>query len=276
MKRYSREEILSRLKGQIAKREAIIISEAGVGLAAKMADMAGIDIITIATPGIYRMHGVNDVAAFRPYDDCNQLIMDLARRMHTVVQNAPVIAGIFIADPYKKMEDVLDTLFHYGVSGVSNVPSMGMLAGARRENVETAGIGFDNECAFLQACREKDIFTIGHAFSLEDLDKMAATGADIVCLDFRFWLEMETAPELYEDLPKVCAMVQDACERVHAINPQSIVAIHGGPFHAFEAAKTCFETTDLQAYLGSASLDSIPISIHVKDTLERFRSCPLR
>ncbi len=275
MRRNTRKEILEKLNARVARKEPIIVCEAGVGITAKMAEASGVDMILLDNAAMFRMRGVDDAVAYRPYGDANRMVRSLANRVQSVVDETPVLAGIAMADPNKNMEHFVDALLKLGISGVANLPSVGPLPASYRANIEKNNLGVTREIAFLHACRERDIFTLGQGFYEDDLRAISAGGADVVCINMRFVVEQTTRPALYNDLDACCDYINSLIRAIKSENEENLVAIYGGPFHTVEAIEKCFHDTDTNAYISTCYSDEIPMRKLITKAVREFASFTL-
>ena len=163
MGRFTRRQILDRLTEQKSRARPIIVGGAGMGIVAKMEDRAGIDVIVAYNSGTFRVNGYPSCMGLMAYGDANLLTERLGRQILPVVSRTPVIAGIGASDPYRCIEDVIDSFSQQGFSGFTNFPTNGSYEGWFRERVDAAGVGYPSEVKMIQISREKDYFTIAYS-----------------------------------------------------------------------------------------------------------------
>ena len=181
-KRYTREQIMDRLHGQVRQGKAILMFGAGIGLTAKCADIGGADLIGIYTTAHYRMMGQPSLLAWLPYSNANEHVVSMAREILPVVEEAPCIAGIGAHDPALNIERFIDELMDMGFSGVTNEPFAGIYGRDFAEQLEAAGIGFSREVKLIETAHRKDVFTFGWALTPEEGRIMAQAGADVIAV----------------------------------------------------------------------------------------------
>lgn len=177
--KFTRQEVLDRLNRKRAEKKPIIIGAGGVGLIAKAADKAGIDIIMSYCTGPVRMNGNAGQLGYMQYVDCNGISLEMGHKIIGRVKDTPMVAGIGVGDPYRDIDDLIDELTGIGYSGITNVPTLGGHSGALRKSMEREGIGFNGEVKLIQKCRGKNIFTIAYAFDEEQVKAMVQAGTDI-------------------------------------------------------------------------------------------------
>ena len=175
-----RDEILARLSAQIAAGKPIIGGGAGIGLSAKCAESGGIDLIIIYNSGRFRMAGRGSLSGMMPYGDANQIVMDMAREVLPIVEHTPVLAGICGTDPFRIMKRFLLDVRDAGFSGVQNFPTVGLIDGQFRQNLEETGMGFDKEVEMIATASDLGLLTCPYVFTERDAEAMAAAGADVM------------------------------------------------------------------------------------------------
>ncbi|MFZ6018864.1 MAG: phosphoenolpyruvate hydrolase family protein, partial [Chloroflexota bacterium] len=170
---FTRQEILNRLHAQVAAGRAIVGAGAGTGISAKFAEAGGADIIIIYNSGRYRMAGRGSLAGLLPYGDANQIVVEMASEVLPVVKNTPVLAGVCGTDPFRLMPVFLKQLREIGFSGVQNFPTVGLIDGNFRANLEATGMGYDKEIEMIRLAHEMDLFTSPYVFDADQAREMA-------------------------------------------------------------------------------------------------------
>src|SRR6476646_4141232 len=176
----TRREILERFHGMIERRVPIVGGGAGTGLSAKCEEDGGIDLIVIYNSGRYRMAGRGSLAGLLAYGNANEIVVDMAREVLPVVKHTPVLAGVNGTDPFYRPEVFLPELARIGFAGVQNFPTVGLIDGVFRQNLEETGMGFDLEVDMIRAARELDLLTTPYAFNADEARAMAKAGCDIL------------------------------------------------------------------------------------------------
>lgn len=180
MPRIERSAILARLRGLIEERKPIVGGGAGTGLSAKCEAAGGIDLIVIYNSGRYRMAGRGSLAGILAYGNANQIVMDMAREVLPVVPNTPVLAGVNGTDPFVDFDVFLDDVRRVGFSGIQNFPTVGLIDGNFRKNLEETGMSYSLEVDVVARARKKDLLTTPYVFDVEQAKDMARAGADIL------------------------------------------------------------------------------------------------
>lgn len=272
MPRIERRVILERLRARIAEGKPIIGGGAGTGLSAKCEEAGGIDLIVIYNSGRYRMAGRGSLAGLLAYGNANEIVVDMAREVLPVVRDTPVLAGVNGTDPFVDMDVFLAELKRIGFSGVQNFPTVGLIDGTFRANIEETGMGFGLEIDMIARAHKLDLLTTPYVFSADDAAAMAKAGADIIVCHFGLTtggsIGAETARTL-DDCVRELDLWADAAMRVRK---DTIVLCHGGPVaepddarHVLSRAKLC------HGFYGASSMERLPTERAIRAQTEAFR-----
>ncbi|MFC1715715.1 phosphoenolpyruvate hydrolase family protein [Candidatus Poribacteria bacterium] len=270
--RIPREESLRRLRQLVSDGKPIVGGGAGTGLSAKCAEMGNIDIIIIYNSGRYRMAGRGSLSGLMPYGDANAIVMDMAHEVLPVVKNTPVLAGVCGTDPFREMPVFLKQVKEIGFSGVQNFPTVGLIDGTFRQNLEETGMGYDLEVDMIRLAHEMDLLTSPYAFNEDEARIMAEAGADILVphmgLTTKGSIGATTALTLEESAKRVQAM-HDAAKEV---NPDILVLCHGGPIAEPEDAQYILEnTTGVVGFYGASSIERLPTEVAISEQVKSFK-----
>jgi predicted TIM-barrel enzyme len=269
----TRQEALERLRGEVAKGSPIIGAGAGTGLSAKCAEAGGADLIIIYNSGRYRMAGRGSLAGLLPYGDANAIVVEMAAEVLPIVRQTPVLAGVCGTDPFRLMPVFLRQLRDMGFSGIQNFPTVGLIDGTFRANLEETGMGYGLEVELVRIARELDLLTAPYVFTPEDARAMAAAGADVLVphmgLTTSGTIGAETAKTLDESVELVQAM-HDAAQEV---DPDVLVLCHGGPIAEPEDAAYVLERTNgVVGFFGASSMERLPTEIAMTENMRRFKA----
>ncbi len=269
----SRSEILERLRGQVKRGKVIVGAGAGTGLSAKCVEQGGVDLIVIYNSGRFRMAGRGSLAGMMPYGDANGIVVEMASEVLPVVQRTPVLAGVCGTDPFRLMPVFLDQLKIMGFAGVQNFPTVGLIDGMFRQNLEETGMGFEREAEMIRLARERDLLTSPYCFDPDGARAMASAGADILVphlgLTTKGSIGASTAVSL-EDAPALVQAMHDAAKDV---NPDILVLCHGGPIAEPEDAAYVLErTTGVVGFYGASSMERLPTETAITENTKRFKS----
>lgn len=268
----TRSEILERLHLQIKNGKAIVGTGAGTGLSAKCAEAGNSDMIIIYNSGRYRMAGRGSLAGLMPYGDANQIVVEMGGEVLTIVKDTPVLAGVCGTDPFRLMEVYLKQLKDMGFSGVQNFPTVGLIDGVFRQNLEETGMGYDLEVEMIRKAHELDLFTTPYVFSEEDAIKMAQAGADVlvahVGLTTKGAIGAKTALTLNESVE----LVQRIHDAGKSVNPDILVICHGGPISEPEDAAYVLERTQgVVGFFGASSIERLPTENAITQQVQKFK-----
>jgi predicted TIM-barrel enzyme len=272
-----RNTALERLRTTVAAGRPVIGGGAGTGISAKSAEAGGIDLIIIYNSGRYRMAGRGSLAGLLAYGDANAIVMEMADEVLPVVKDTPVLAGVNGTDPFRVMGRFLDQVKDAGFTGVQNFPSVGLIDGVFRQNLEETGMGFDLEIEMIAAAHERELLTTPYVFDADQATAMAQAGADVLVphmgLTTKGTIGAHTALTLDECVGRIQAM-RDAAV---AVNPDILVLCHGGPIAEPEDAQYVLERTEgIVGFFGASSIERLPTEAGIRQRTEDFKSVVVR
>jgi predicted TIM-barrel enzyme len=275
MRPFARNEIVARLAAVRERGEPIIMGGAGIGLVAKAADHAGIDILMAYNTGPFRMNGHGSLAGYLAYGDANAITLELARTILPVVESTPVIGGIGAADPYRDTEALIEEFLRVGFSGITNVPTAGLYDGSFRRHIDATGLGYPCEVDLIKACRERDVFTVAYAFTPDEAAMMTEAGADIVGAHVGLTSGGLIGAEETLSLDEACAAVQRMHDAAVGARPDVLVVAHGGPFEDLDSVQAVLERTNVHGYLGASSIERLPVERAIDQIVQNLKALPL-
>jgi predicted TIM-barrel enzyme len=272
MARIARKDILDRLRGMIARGEPIIGGGAGTGLSAKCEEAGGIDLIVIYNSGRYRMAGRGSLAGLLAYGNANDVVLEMAREVLPVVKGVPVLAGVNGTDPFLVLDDFLRRLGELGFSGVQNFPTVGIIDGLFRQNLEETGMGYGHEVEMIRAARRHDLLTTPYVFNEREATAMAEAGADIVVCHMGLTtggsIGAETGLNLADCVPRIKAWSAAA----RKVNADIIVLCHGGPIATPEDAGFILaQCPECNGFYGASSMERLPTEQALVETTRQFK-----
>jgi len=271
MPRIARTDILKTLRAKIAAGRPIVGGGAGTGLSAKCEEAGGIDLIVIYNSGRYRMAGRGSLAGLLAYGNANEIVCEMATEVLPVVKHTPVLAGVNGTDPFMIRDDFLRRLIALGFSGVQNFPTVGLIDGTFRKNLEETGMGYGPEVEMIAAAHAMDLLTTPYVFSEADARAMASAGADIVVCHLGLTtggaIGAETALTLADCVEPINAWAAAA----KAINPDVIVLCHGGPIATPDDAQFILgRCGGCHGFYGASSMERLPTEVALTETPRRF------
>ena len=277
MARIERSVLLEKFRAMVARGEPIVGGGAGTGLSAKCEQDGGADLIVIYNSGRYRMAGRGSLAGLLAYGDANAIVVEMAREVLPVVQRTPVLAGVNGTDPFRDMDSFLDQLKALGFSGVQNFPTVGLIDGVFRANLEETGMSYALEIDMIAKARDKDMLTTPYVFSEAQATAMAIAGADIVVCHLGLTtggaIGAHTAPKL-EDCPE---QIDAWAKAALSVNPDILVLAHGGPIA--EPADADFimkHTSKCHGFYGASSMERLPVERALTEQVRKFKAIGAR
>lgn len=268
-----RTTILQRLRQRIDRGEPIIGGGAGTGISAKFEEAGGIDLIVIYNSGRYRMAGRGSLAGLMPYGDANGVVVDMAREVLTVVHDTPVLAGVCASDPFRQMDKFLEQLKQLGFAGIQNFPTVGLIDGNFRANLEETGMGYDREVQLVAMARDKDLLTTPYAFNIDEARAMANAGADIVVAHMGLTTSGSIGADTAKTLKGCVDEVQAIADTALEVNSDAIVLCHGGPIAMPDDAEYILtRTKNVHGFYGASSMERLPVEAAITEQVQRFRN----
>jgi predicted TIM-barrel enzyme len=271
MPRFARTALLEKFRGMVARREPIVGGGAGTGLSAKCEEAGGIDLIVIYNSGRYRMAGRGSLAGLLAYGNANEIVLDMAREVLPVVRHTPVLAGVNGTDPFLMQDDFFRRLKELGFAGVQNFPTVGLIDGTFRANLEETGMGYGLEVELIARARALDLLTTPYVFSEAEAKAMTEAGADIVVCHLGLTtggaIGAGTALTLADCVPKIDAWAAAA----RSVRSDVIVLCHGGPIATPEdAAFILSRCRSCNGFYGASSMERLPTERALTETTRRF------
>lgn len=269
----TRQTILENLKAEIKKGNMLVGAGAGTGISAKSAEAGGVDLIIIYNSGRYRMAGRGSLAGLLPYGDANQIVVDMGSEVLPVVKHTPVLAGVCGTDPFRIMDVFLKQLKDQGFAGVQNFPTVGLIDGVFRQNLEETNMGYDLEVEMIRKAHELDLLTTPYVFDEDQARKMAAAGADVLVAHMGLTTKGTIGAKTALTLEASAKRVQAIANAGREVNPDIIVICHGGPIAEPEDARYILEhTSNIQGFFGASSIERFATEIGIKNQAAAFKA----
>lgn len=272
MPRFSREQLQSKFQQMVRTRQPIIGAGAGTGLSAKCEEAGGIDLIVIYNSGRYRMAGRGSLAGLLAYGNANEIVMEMAKEVLPVVKKTPVVAGVNGTDPFCMFDSFLDKIAAIGFSGVQNFPTVGLIDGVFRQNLEETGISYALEVDLIRLAHQKNLFTTPYVFDSQQSAAMAEAGADIIVAHMGLTtggtIGAETSLTLEACVERIDAIAQAAME----VRDDIIVLCHGGPIaEPADAARILRNTRHCHGFYGASSMERLPSEKAMTEQAQAFK-----
>jgi len=275
MPRFERSELLARYRAMIAGHEPIVGGGAGTGLSAKCEEAGGIDLIVIYNSGRYRMAGRGSLAGLLAYGNANDIVKDMAREVLPVVKRTPVLAGVNGTDPFADMDVLLDELARLGFSGVQNFPTVGLIDGVFRQNLEETGMSYALEVDMIARARRKDLLTTPYVFNDDEAVQMTKAGADIIVAHMGLTTGGAIGAHTALTLAECPARIESFAQAARCVRDDVIVLCHGGPIATpDDAAFVLREAPSCHGFYGASSMERLPTEIALTETTRTFKAMP--
>jgi len=264
---------LKRWQASSAAGTPILGAGAGTGISAKCAEAAGADLIIIYNSGRYRMAGRGSLAGLMPYGDANAIVMEMAREVLPIVRKTPVLAGVCGTDPFRVMDVFLRDLKQLGFSGVQNFPTVGLIDGQFRENLEETGMGYAQEVEMIARAHDLDLLTCPYVFNEDEARAMAKAGADLLIahmgLTTKGTIGAQTALTLDQSIDRIQAIQQAAV----SIRPEILVLCHGGPIAEHDDVQYVLSRTNgICGFFGASSIERLPTERAITEQVRNFKN----
>lgn len=273
MNTMTRNEIMTKFKEQVKNGQTLLGVGAGTGITAKFSEAGGADMLIVYNSGRYRMAGRGSLAGLLSYGDANQIVVEMGAEVLPVVKNTPVLAGVCGTDPFRVMDIFLKQLKAQGFAGVQNFPTVGLIDGVFRQNLEETGMGYDLEVEMIRKAHELDMLTTPYVFDPDQARAMAEAGADILVahmgLTTKGTIGAQTALTLDDCVERIEAIIKAGRE----VNPDVMVICHGGPIAEPEDAAYVIEKTEgIDGFFGASSIERFAAEKGIKSQTEAFKA----
>ena len=268
----SRQEILNRFKEEIVKGNILLGVGAGTGITAKSSEAGGADMLIVYNSGRYRMAGRGSLAGLLSYGDANEIVVEMGREVLPVVNNTPVLAGVNGTDPFRVMEVFLKQLKEQGFNGVQNFPTVGLIDGVFRQNLEETGMGYDLEVEMIRKAHELDMLTTPYVFDEDQAKKMAEAGADILVAHMGLTTKGTIGAQTALTLDDCVEKIQGIIHAGKSVNPDIMVICHGGPIAEPEDAAYVIKKVDgIVGFFGASSIERFAAEKGIREQSEAFK-----
>jgi predicted TIM-barrel enzyme len=267
----SREALLKRFRDKINRGLPIIGGGAGTGISAKFEEAGGIDLIVIYNSGRFRMAGHGSLAGLMPFGDANQIVLDMAGEVLPVVKRTPVLAGVCGTDPMRLMDRFLRTIKEVGFAGVQNFPTVGLIDGTFRANLEETKMGYDREVEMIRLAHEMDLLTTPYVFNPEEAVRMTKAGADILVAHMGLTTSGSIGAATAKSLEDCVTLIDEIATVARATRDDVILLCHGGPIaEPDDAAFILQNCPAVDGFYGASSMERLPTEQAIRQQTERF------
>jgi predicted TIM-barrel enzyme len=263
----------AQLRATLADGGTLIGAGAGTGLSAKCAEAGGADLIIIYNSGRYRMAGRGSLAGMMPYGDANAIVLEMAGEVLPVVERTPVLAGVCGTDPFRLMDRFLGQVEDAGFAGVQNFPTVGLVDGVFRANLEETGMGYGLEVEMIRLAAERGLLTAPYVFDVEQAEAMTRAGADVLVPHMGLTTKGSIGAQTAKSLDDCVELIQAMRDAAVAINPDVVVLCHGGPIAEPQDAQYVLErTSGVVGFFGASSMERLPTEVALTENMRRFKA----
>lgn len=272
MNTMTRKEIMEMYRKQIAEGKILLGVGAGTGITAKFSEKGGADMLIIYNSGRYRMAGRGSLAGLMAYGDANKIVVEMASEVLPVVQHTPVLAGVNGTDPFRVMSVFLNELKEMGFNGVQNFPTVGLIDGVFRQNLEETGMGYGLEVEMIRKAHELDLLTTPYVFDEKQAEQMAEAGADILVAHMGLTTKGTIGAQTALTLDDCVERIEKIIKAGRKVNPNILVIAHGGPIAEPEdAAYVISKTEGIDGFFGASSIERFAAEVGIKSQTEAFK-----
>jgi predicted TIM-barrel enzyme len=270
--RHERSALMEKFRAMVARGEPIVGGGAGTGLSAKCEEAGGIDLIVIYNSGRYRMAGRGSLAGLLAYGDANAIVMEMAAEVLPVVKRTPVLAGVNGTDPFRAMDVFLDQVKAIGFSGVQNFPTVGIIDGTFRANLEETGMSYGLEVDMIAKAHAKDMLTTPYVFNEDEAVAMAKAGADIIVCHMGLTTGGAIGAATALKLADCPALVDSWSEAALKVRRDVLVLVHGGPVaEPADAEFVLKNTKNCHGFYGASSMERLPVEVALTEQTRKFK-----
>lgn len=273
MRKWSRTDILKNLRNKIKKGEPIIGGGAGTGISAQCEEAGGIDLIVIYNSGRYRMAGRGSLAGLLPYGNANEIVKEMAYEILPAVKKTPVLAGVCGTDPFMLRDKFLRELVELGFAGIQNFPTVGLIDGVFRANLEETGMSYQLEIDCIKAAHDLDLVTTPYVFNTTDAQLMTQAGADIIVAHMGLTTSGKIGARTAKTMDECVVEIQAIVDAAKDINGDVIVLAHGGPIAMPDDAQYIIEHVNgVDGFYGASSMERLPTEVAITEQIRKFKT----
>ena len=271
-----RETALRRLRKRVAAKQIILGAGAGTGISAKFAERGGVDLVIIYNSGRFRMAGRGSLAGLLPYGDANSIVVDMAREVLPVVRDIPVLAGVCGTDPFRLIPVFLRELKASGFDGVQNFPTVGLIDGVFRQNLEETGMSYDLEVEMIREARAIGLLTCPYVFDAESARQMARAGADLLVAHLGLTTKGSIGAKTALSLDQAAERIQEMHDAARRVRKDVLVLCHGGPIaDPADVEHVLARTSGVDGFFGASSIERFATEEGIEAQARQFRSIAL-
>ncbi|GAK65429.1 TIM-barrel enzyme family protein [Moesziomyces antarcticus] len=266
-------EAAQRLRDTLKSGKPIIGSGAGIGLTAKFVEKGGADLIILYNSGRYRMAGRGSLAGLMPYGDANAIVVEMAAEVLPVIEHTPVLAGVCASDPFRSIPKFLRQLKEIGFVGVQNFPTVGLIDGNFRQNLEETGMRYDKEVELMREAKQLGLLTTPYVFNTHEAEQMATVGVDVCVAHMGLTTSGSIGAKTAMTLDNAVKLTAEITAKVHSISPDTMVLVHGGPVASAQDAQYVLDRVPgLAGFYGASSMERLPVETALEESMQGFKN----
>lgn len=270
-------EAAERLRATVKSGKPIIGSGAGIGLTAKFVEKGGADLIILYNSGRYRMAGRGSLAGLMPYGDANAIVVEMAAEVLPVISHTPVLAGVCASDPFRFIPKFLRQLQEIGFVGVQNFPTVGLIDGNFRQNLEETGMGYDKEVELMKEAKQLGLLTTPYVFNVDEAEKMARVGVDVCVAHMGLTTSGSIGAQTAMSLDDAVQLTSEITAKIHSISSDIMVLVHGGPVaSASDAQYVLDRVPGLAGFYGASSMERLPVEVALEESMQGFKGLKIK
>lgn len=267
---HIRESILAGFRKKRSAGKPIIGGGAGAGISAKCEEEAGIDLIVVYNSGRYRMAGRGSLSGLLPYGNANEIVKELAPEILTAVKHTPVLAGVCGTDPFLLRDHFLQELKALGYAGIQNFPTVGLIDGTFRANLEETGMSFQLEIECIAAAHKMDLLTTPYAFDAEQARELTAAGADVIVAHMGLTTSGTIGAQTAMTLDDSVRLVSEIASAARDVRSDVFVLCHGGPIAEPDDAQYVMDRCPIDGFYGASSMERLPTERAITSQVRSF------
>ncbi|OPZ57157.1 MAG: TIM-barrel signal transduction protein [Synergistetes bacterium ADurb.Bin520] len=222
------------------------------------------------------MAGRGSLAGLMAYGDANAIVVEMAAEVLPVVKDTPVLAGVNGTDPFRLMPVFLKQIKEMGFTGVQNFPTVGLIDGTFRANLEATGMGYDKEIAMIAEAHKLDLLTTPYVFDTDQATAMAQAGADMLVAHVGLTTGGSIGAGVALTLDEAIDRVMQIAAAGRKVRPDLLTICHGGPFDEPEAVGSALaRMPGIAGFFGATSIERLPTERAITGQVQNFKGLKL-
>lgn len=171
------------------------------------------------------------------------------------------------------MHRFLKQLKDLGFAGIQNFPTVGLIDGQFRQNLEETGMGYSLEVSAIRIAHSLDLLTSPYVFNVDEARQMTEAGADILVAHMGLTTSGSIGATSGKTLDECVKLIQEIRDTAVGIREDVIVLCHGGPISGPEDARYVIERTKgVQGFYGASSMERLPVEEAITNITKKFKS----